>query len=644
MSMGQGFIRIIAILTVVLVGCVPKPPRQPTTAPEVIVRDPVDDKAAKGFAIIRNDNGVWAFEQQGKRFVSLGVCVVNPVETNPTDPSKAYNGLRQFNGDLEAWASFVKQRLTDWGFNTIGAWSHEAANRCGLPYCRVVWLGGYSGHGRTLDMRLIDVFNPAYADRIDRQALEQVAPHAEDTALLGFYINNELPFYGDFGWPTDPDRSLWDRYLSELPPDAPGRKEAARFFRNRYATLEEAQADWEIENLEDIDTCRKLNAKTLQALRFKYEWAGHVADRYFSLASAAIRKYAPHHILLGSRHAGRPIAAVVRAESKYVDVISINHYRPDGTPDLGLLRSLHALTGKPILITEFSWRAMENTSGNRNTRGAEVTVQTQADRAANYRRFVGALLAEPYIIGAHWFQYYDEPADGRSFDGEDSNYGLVDIFDRPYDELVMAAAEVNRAVLQNADKRTPIKIEFDPLVWGELLPIRLDGGALAAPVALDFATTPTTIVADDGNQAQIMPVDRGVRIAYQTGDGWGLHADFELPKKLAGARQLRMKFTGVKNHRYQIFLTETGAGPPGQQVYQGEHGADGESFEYRIFSGEGEPQEMVIKLDEGMVRRFWGNQRGDRVLSTAGLKTLSFYVFGGQGAGEVHITDAAFEP
>jgi hypothetical protein len=603
-----------------------------------------EEIADKGFVTVRQDNGVWSFERQGARFVSLGVCVVNPVEEAPTDPSKAYDGLSRFNGDLNAWGAFVKDRLTNWGFNTVGAWSHEAANRCGLPYCTVVWIGGYSGHGRAPDMRLIDVFDPAYAEKIDRQAKEQVAPYAEDTALLGFYINNELPFYGDFGWPTDPERSLWDRYISELPPEAPGRKEAAQFFRSRYETLEAAQADWEIHALEDIDTCKRLNPKTLQAQRFKYEWAGHVADRYFALASAAIRKYAPNHILLGSRHAGRPIAAVARAEAKYVDVISINHYRIDGTPDLDLLRALHALTGKPILITEFSWRAMENTSGNRNTRGAEVTVQTQADRAANYRRFVTALMAEPYIIGAHWFQYHDEPPDGRSFDGEDSNYGLVDVRDRPYEELLKAAAEVNRHVILNADNRRPIEVKFDPIVWGELLPIRLDGGQLAAPISINFMAAPSSVKADGGNYAQIAPDDHGVLIAYQTGGGWGLHADFELPRSLHGARQLRLRLSGEKDHRYQIFLTETGDGPPGQQVYQGENGADGESFEFRGFSGTGDPQEIVLNLDDGLVRRYWGNQRGDRVMSTAGLKTLSFYIPGGQGHGEVRITAATFEP
>ncbi len=42
------------------------------------------------------------------------------------------------------------------------------------------------------------------------------------------------------------------------------------------------------------------------------------------------------------------------------------------------------------------------------------------------------------VIGADWFQYYDEPKYGRN-DGENYNMGLVDIYDQPYEEITLAA-------------------------------------------------------------------------------------------------------------------------------------------------------------------------------------------------------------
>jgi hypothetical protein len=53
--------------------------------------------------------------------------------------------------------------------------------------------------------------------------------------------------------------------------------------------------------------------------------------------------------------------------------------------------------------------------------------------------------AIPEVVGAHWFQYYDHPKGGRP-DGEDYNFGLVDINDRPYRRLTAALSAANRRV------------------------------------------------------------------------------------------------------------------------------------------------------------------------------------------------------
>jgi hypothetical protein len=51
----------------------------------------------------------------------------------------------------------------------------------------------------------------------------------------------------------------------------------------------------------------------------------------------------------------------------------------------------------------------------------------------------------------HWFEWVDEPKEGR-FDGEDSNYGLVDIQDRPYQEFVEAVRKANAAAREAHQK------------------------------------------------------------------------------------------------------------------------------------------------------------------------------------------------
>jgi hypothetical protein len=56
----------------------------------------------------------------------------------------------------------------------------------------------------------------------------------------------------------------------------------------------------------------------------------------------------------------------------------------------------------------------------------------------------------PYVVGADWFQYYDEPPHGRSLDGEDYNFGLVDIHDRPYSAVTAAFAALDLVSIKRA--------------------------------------------------------------------------------------------------------------------------------------------------------------------------------------------------
>jgi hypothetical protein len=143
------------------------------------------------------------------------------------------------------------------------------------------------------------------------------------------------------------------------------------------------------------------------------------------------------------------------AAAGYVDVISTNYGADwtDGRIAHYYFDTLHKLTGKPILVSEFYFAAMENRSGNRNSNRLFPTVETQAARADSFRTNLTLLASLPYIVGAHWFQYYDEPTLGRP-DGEDFNMGLVDINDRPYDELVIAAATVDAASIHSSARET----------------------------------------------------------------------------------------------------------------------------------------------------------------------------------------------
>jgi hypothetical protein len=162
-----------------------------------------------------------------------------------------------------------------------------------------------------------------------------------------------------------------------------------------------------------------------------------VSEQYFSSIKAAD----PNHLVIGSRFGYQPQSSVIAAAARYLDVISFNCYDLDASAVI----DVYAASGKPCRIFEFSFRADD--SGLPNTRGAGPRVESQVERAQCFERYVSAALRKPAIIGYHWFEHADQPAEGR-FDGKNSNFGTVTIEDNVYADLTETMTRVNAAAEQ----------------------------------------------------------------------------------------------------------------------------------------------------------------------------------------------------
>jgi hypothetical protein len=115
-----------------------------------------------------------------------------------------------------------------------------------------------------------------------------------------------------------------------------------------------------------------------------------------------------------------------------VDAVSsnLNASWNDGT-FARFLRTLHALTGKPA-IGEF-YMAAQETAAATKILVAFIRSSPAKERAVGFRNTLQSLLKIPCVVGATGSNY-DEPTHGR-YDGENFNFGLVDIHDRPYEAL-----------------------------------------------------------------------------------------------------------------------------------------------------------------------------------------------------------------
>lgn len=167
-----------------------------------------------------------------------------------------------------------------------------------------------------------------------------------------------------------------------------------------------------------------------------------IARRYFEVTARLVRKHDPNHLILGVRFRGDAPRAVVRASAGLTDAQSVNYYPHDAMLDRELFETLHELSGgQPVIVSEYSFHALDGRSGNRNRFGFPAQVADQKARAHGYRRMTTRLARLPYVIGADWFQWMDEPPSGRVRDGEDVNFGIVDVEDEPYELLVTAVRE-----------------------------------------------------------------------------------------------------------------------------------------------------------------------------------------------------------
>jgi hypothetical protein len=397
-----------------------------------------------GFSIEQQGEAAWLVRPNGERFFSLGVCCVNQgASRKDFDSANPAYAAWQHYDNSNLWAKATLTRLKAWRFTTVGGWSDfQALKHCAdqdVAFAPVLHIGSTAG------APWWDMWDPKITDRMEAVAREQILALRDDPRLLGYYSDNEI------GW--------WNAILFKMTleqaPTSGQRQRLMELLRQTY------QNDWS-ELLRDFEPAPGVeNWEVLQqhgviflrpggnGIRVERRFLEVLADRYYSLVRDIIRKYDRRALILGDRYQSFYYPEVARACARYVDAVSsnLNANWNDGSFARFYVETLHRLAGKPVIIGEFYMCARDNRSGNKNSRGVYPLVATQKERAAGFRNTLHALLKVPHVIGADWFQYYDQPTHGR-FDGENFNFGFVDIHDRPYEPLAMIASALDPVVLK----------------------------------------------------------------------------------------------------------------------------------------------------------------------------------------------------
>lgn len=417
----------------------------------------------EGFFRIKRAGDRWCLvDPEGKRFFSIGVAKVDPKGYwCPALEHSPYNrSILERNESEEQWVSKTLSRLKEWDFNTLGAWSATGLLAAQMPYTLNLNLSPADWQTGEIP----DFWSRKFFDHVDQVVRREVIPRANDPKLMGYFFGNELRWGPDWRGQSD----FFASYLA-LPAHAPGKVALVDWLRQRYRDDPAAfNGAWgmEIERFEDILSMEALpeSPVTGKSEADRRAFTGYAARQFFRTCHDAIRAVDPNHLLLGVRFVSwvTPLEAV-RAISDYTDVVSVNHYPLQPVARLvilelgrrlgwldpeGMLIKFHEATNRPVLISEFSFRADDSNLPNTWPPGWLFPVlKTQADRAEHYERFARSAFTRDYIVGYHWFSYMDQPAAGR-FDGENSNFGLVGNEDRPWSALIERVKTVNREALQ----------------------------------------------------------------------------------------------------------------------------------------------------------------------------------------------------
>jgi hypothetical protein len=435
-------------------------------------------RVTPGWSVTQQEGVHWLVTPDGKLFYSKGVNFIDPGKDTPASLQKQAFYWKNFFSSVDDWRHSAAAHLSGSGFNTRGGWS-DASPELTLPLTVDLELG------RNSKFHWFDPFDPSMEQHVMERAEQLTAPYRNDPLFLGYFSDNEVGWWNSAlfewyigkGWENHTKRVLWQLLHDH--------------YGGRWdCLLENWVPEAHIKSFEDLKqggTRLKLRPGgdgIRMVGRFTYLCARH----YYQLMFRGIRKAHPGALVLGDRLPLYYNQDAVLAIGDNIDVISTNYNldAADGWVAPYYFDGLRRLSQKPVLISEFFFAAEENRTGNRNETarnkypkpGHLMTVQTQAERARGAANAIRGFARFPNVVGAHWFQYCDEPMGGRE-DGEDYNMGLIDTAGRPYEEITEMFRSLNPQLEAHHRQSTenPMLTGMQP---GGPHPITLAAGQTAA--------------------------------------------------------------------------------------------------------------------------------------------------------------------
>ena len=354
-------------------------------------------------------------------------------------PCDYYNIIKRNNetkyGKLKWWDYAYRSldRMDAWGFNTIGGfcrWECQLAFRKPFiyqffsPYCDHLRIKAkdFETHWGPFQ----EYFHPKFKEKVKQVLLKNVHV-VKSPYCIGVLVDNELSWQRENGILGRCVLAIPEWQYTKIATVDMLKKQ----YKNEISSLNKAWgsafSSWEalLKNKQEL---------SLKTEAFKADTCSIdklIAQKYFTTIREAINETVGKDVLYISCRFAWRASIPVETASNVCDIIGMNVYAHSPSPMLKLPKDV---ADKPVIIGEFTFA-----TGHKSNFVAEgwCAVHSDKERVDCINYYINDALANPLIIGAHWFQWQDQPMTGRE-DGEAFGFGLLDICDTPHYETVKA--------------------------------------------------------------------------------------------------------------------------------------------------------------------------------------------------------------
>lgn len=347
----------------------------------------------------------------------------------------------------EIWKEVTLDRMTDWGFTTLGNWIDPmffGSER--VAYEAHGWIRGNHKRistGNDYWGPIHDPFDPEFrvsARNMAQRVASQV--NQDDPWLVGTFVDNEISWGNVMNEANH--YGLVINALSYKTTESPAKKAFSEHLKAKFKKIDNLNAAWGVNVASWSEFDNSFDHRTALSEGMKQDYSimlEMLAEKYFATVRQEIKQVLPNHLYLGARFADWGVTPeIARGAAKHVDVMSYNLYANDLNSKKAHWKKLLPELDKPSVIGEFHFGATDTGLFH----GGIVSASNQKERGEMFKHYMDSIVENPYFVGAHWFQYLDSPATGRGWDGENYNIGFVTIADVPYVELGKAAKEFNK--------------------------------------------------------------------------------------------------------------------------------------------------------------------------------------------------------